>query len=202
MALTENAHHARPVPHLLLHGIPGVGKTTAAYAFARAALGPGWRDHFIEFNGSSDRGIETARVIGRIVGNGVDDVPFRIILLDEADSLTSDAQDALRRIMEQRSGWNLFILSCNEIDKIIPALQSRCLLLEFRAVDNAEIHSVLYRSATLLGIERDEKLWRWIQVNANGRPRDANNLLVTFGKYRDGTVESDSGPLPGVGVEV
>jgi replication factor C small subunit len=114
--------------HLLFVGPPGCGKTSAAYVFARAYFGEDWSRRIIEFNASDERGIDTIRTkIKRLASTKGE----RIILLDEADNLTQDAQQALRRIME-RAVDTIFILTANQASDIIDPIKSRCSIFEFK----------------------------------------------------------------------
>ncbi|MFB6298698.1 MAG: AAA family ATPase, partial [Halobacteriales archaeon] len=108
------------LPHLLLSGPAGTGKTTTSIAIARELYGEDWEDNFLELNASDERGIDVVR--DRIKGfarSNFGGYDHRIIFLDEADSLTSQAQSALRRTMEQFSSNTRFILSCNYSSQII-----------------------------------------------------------------------------------
>ena len=133
------------MPNLLLYGNSGNGKTSAAIAFAKTMLGDSYEDNFFEVNASDDRRLETVRTtIKNIAQSGtIGESPFRICLLDEMDGMTNDAQNALKRIMERYSSNIRFIITCNDRNKIIFALQSRCANYHFKPISNEAIFSVL-----------------------------------------------------------
>lgn len=129
------------MPHLLFAGSPGNGKTSSAICLAKELYGAGWRADFKELNGSDNRGIDVIRGIVKEFASVVSmsDVGFKIILLDEADNLTKDAQSALRRTMEQYSSSCRFILTCNYSSSIIEPIQSRCAVFRFKRLSNEDI---------------------------------------------------------------
>ena len=108
------------MPNVLLYGNAGCGKTAAGLALARTMLGEYAKDNFVEVNASDDRRLEVVRTtIKNVAQSGtIGDVPFRICLLDEMDGMTTDAQNALKRIMERYSGNIRFIITCNDKTKI------------------------------------------------------------------------------------
>jgi len=133
------------MPNVLLYGNAGCGKTAAGLALAKTMLGEYAKDNFVEVNASDDRRLEVVRTtIKNVAQSGtIGDVPFRICLLDEMDGMTTDAQNALKRIMERYSGNIRFIITCNDKSKIIYPLQSRCANYHFKPLSNEVILEVI-----------------------------------------------------------
>jgi replication factor C small subunit len=134
------------LPHLLFAGPPGSGKTTTAMIIARQLLGE-HRDEFtLSLNASDERGIDVVRERVKTFARFADrraGVPYRLVILDEADEMTHDGQTALRRIMEETSAFTRFILICNYSSGIIEPLQSRCAIFRFHRLDETAVTEYL-----------------------------------------------------------
>ncbi len=176
------------MPHFLFTGPPGTGKTTTAQIIARELYGDNWKLHYLELNASSERGIE---VIRSEVKYASKQRIGKIIFLDEADSLTLDAQHALRRIMETTAKNCFFILACNDINGIIEPIIDRCVVLYFNKLTHDEIIEVIFRVLDKEGVEynADEKLLSALELlidYADGSARRALNQLEKMIVIRNG----------------
>jgi replication factor C small subunit len=170
---------AKNVPNMLFAGSPGVGKTTAALALAHDLFGKNFAGNVLELNASDDRGIDTVRGkikdFARSIALG--GVPFKLIFLDEADALTSDAQHALRRTMEANSSVTRFILSCNYSSKIIEPLQSRCAVFRFMPLAEPDVLKMIDKVAKNEGLKLDEEAKKAVFYVSEGDLRKAMNVL-------------------------
>jgi len=133
------------MPNLLLYGDAGTGKTAAAIATANFVLGEDKQGNFFEINASDDRRLEVVRTTIKEISSSMKlgDIPHKIILLDEMDGMTPDAQNALKRVMERYSGNVRFIITCNNRFKIILPLQSRCANYLFTKISEEDMKIVL-----------------------------------------------------------
>jgi len=131
---------ARNVPHCIFAGPPGTGKTTAALCLARDLYGDSYREHLMELNASDERGIDVVRDTIKTFARSrsVGEIPFKIMILDEADNMTTDAQQALRRTMEKYTESCRFIMCANYSGKIIEPIQSRCAPFRFSFLPKEE----------------------------------------------------------------
>jgi len=135
------------IPHLMFAGPAGTGKSTLALIIVKELFGETWRENYLELNASDERGINVVRekVKNFARTKSLGDVPFKVIFLDEADALTPEAQQALRRTMENYSATCRFILSCNYSTKIIDPIQSRCAIFRFKLLEKKDIEKVINR---------------------------------------------------------
>lgn len=167
------------VPHCLFSGPPGTSKTTAAMALARDLFGDSFDNNFMELNASDERGIDVVRnqvkQFARSLPAG--GAPFKILVLDEADHLTADAQHALRRTMETYAASCRMILICNYSSRIIPPIQSRCAIFRFSRLEEEAISSRLEHIATQEGVKLTSSGIEAILYLAEGDMRAAINLL-------------------------
>ena len=177
-ARLESYVRSRSMPHLLLTGPAGTGKTTCSLALARELFGDNWRGNFIELNASDERGIDVVRgKIKEFARTAPIGAEFKIIFMDEADALTSDAQAALRRTMEKYSGICRFILSCNYSSKIIDPIQSRCAVMRFKPLTTDDIRGFLTRIVTEENVDIDPDALEGLVRIAHGDMRRAVNSL-------------------------
>ncbi|MFC3959714.1 replication factor C small subunit [Halovivax cerinus] len=166
------------LPHLMFAGPAGVGKTASAGAIARELYGDDWREHFLELNASDERGIDVVRDrIKNFARSSFGGVEYRIIFLDEADALTSDAQSALRRTMEQFSHNTRFILSCNYSSQIIDPIQSRCAVFRFTQLSDEAVEAQVREIAETEGISLTDDGVDALVYAAAGDMRKAINGL-------------------------
>ncbi len=181
------------IPHLLFAGPAGVGKTTAALAITRELFGE-TRGNFLELNASDERGIDVVRTkIKDFARTRSMDGGFKIIFLDEADALTGDAQNAMRRTMENYTKTARFILSCNFSSKIIEPLQSRCAIFRFRPIQSEAIKKHLISILEKENVEHTDSGIDAIVYVAEGDMRQAINALqsaAALGKVDEDNVYS------------
>jgi len=171
------------VPNLILAGPPGVGKTTTILCLARIMLGSAFKSAVLELNASNERGIEVVRNKIKTFAQTQVTLPrgrHKIVILDEADSMTDGAQQALRRIMELYSNTTRFALACNTSEKIIEPIQSRCAMLRYSRLSDAQVLAKLLRVCRLEEVSHTEDGLEAVVFTAEGDMRQAlNNLQST-----------------------
>ena len=167
------------IPHMLFAGPAGTGKTTIALCIARELYGKEWRRNVLELNASDARGIDVIR--GQVKDfartKAIGEVPYKIIILDEADALTPEAQQALRRTMENYTNVSRFILICNYSSKIIDPIQSRCAVFRFKAMSDEDVKKFIDRIVKQEKLKITQDAIKAIIYIAEGDLRRVANLL-------------------------
>lgn len=169
------------LPHMLFYGPAGTGKTSTAICIAKEYYGDEWREYFIELNASDDRGINVVREkIKHDASIATLDYPFKIMLLDEVDAMTKDAQNALRRIIETYSKQTVFILSCNYKNKLIDPLFNRCVPFNFKPLSDKSIETYIKKIAHENNMTINPSAINLLCQVAQGSVRP---VLTTFEKF-------------------
>ena len=175
------------MPNLIFTGPPGIGKTTSVLCLAHALLGPSYKDAVLELNASDDRGIDVVRNKIKMFAQKKVTLPpgrHKIILLDEADSMTSAAQQALRRTMELYSTTTRFALACNASEKIIEPIQSRCAIVRFTRLSDQEVLERVVKVVEMEEVPNVPDGLEAVVFTADGDMRQAlNNLQATHSGF-------------------
>lgn len=167
------------IPHLLFAGPAGTGKSTLALIVVKELFGKNWRDNYLELNASDERGINVIRekVKSFARTKSLGNVPFKIIFLDEADALTPEAQQALRRTMENYSATCRFIMSCNYSSKIIDPIQSRCAMFRFKLLEKKDIQKIIEKISEAEKLTIAPEALELIYEGSEGDCRRCINIL-------------------------
>ena len=181
------------LPHLLFHGPPGTGKTSTVLALAKKLFGTSFTHMVLELNASDARGIDVVR--DEIQSFSSTSRPatgrFKLVIMDECDSMTKDAQFALRRIMERYTRHTRFCLIGNYASKIIPALQSRCTKFRFAPINPALVNQRLRYIASEENIKATQGSLEAIQRLGNGDMRKTLNIFQSVSLASKGNVEEE-----------
>ncbi|KAL1344459.1 hypothetical protein HN51_018371 [Arachis hypogaea] len=204
-------------PHMLFYGPPGTGKTTTALAIAHQLFGPElYKSRVLELNASDDRGINVVRTkikdfAAVAVGTnqrkgGYPCPPYKIIVLDEADSMTEDAQNALRRTMETYSKVTRFFFICNYISRIIEPLASRCAKFRFKPLSEEIMSNRILYICNEEGLNLDAKALSTLSSISQGDLRRAITYLQSAARLFGSSISSEdlisvSGVVPAEVVE-
>ncbi|MBW3016504.1 replication factor C small subunit [Candidatus Woesearchaeota archaeon] len=181
----------RNLPHLLFAGPAGVGKSTIALVIARTLFGEVYRDNLLELNASDERGIDIVRnkvkdfARTKAIGN----VPFKIIFLDECDALTKEAQQALRRTMENHTATCRFILAANYSSKIIDPIQSRCAIFRFKPLPKEQLLEYIQKIVQTEKLTVSEEAKEALVTISEGDCRRATNVLQSSATEKQITPE-------------
>jgi len=175
----ESLTNSLNIPHLLFAGPAGTGKSTLALIIVKELFKKNWKENYLELNASDERGINIVRekVKNFARTKSLGDVNFKIIILDEADALTPEAQQALRRTMENYSATCRFILSCNYSSKIIDPIQSRCAIFRFKLLERKDIEKVLQLIAQEENLTISSEAMEILYEGSEGDCRKCINIL-------------------------
>jgi len=184
------------IPNLLFYGPPGTGKTSTILAAARDLFGDMYKDRILELNASDERGIQVVREkvknFAQLSASGVRSdgrscPAFKIIILDEADSMTKDAQSALRRTMEKEGRSTKFCLICNYVSRIIEPITSRCAKFRFKLLAKDILHARLDMIIKAENVTISEEGIEAIIKTSEGDLRKAITTLQSSYRLRGGS---------------
>ncbi|EIN14009.1 P-loop containing nucleoside triphosphate hydrolase protein [Punctularia strigosozonata HHB-11173 SS5] len=181
-------------PHIIISGMPGIGKTTSIHCLAHQLLGNAYKEGVLELNASDERGIEVVRNKIKTFAQKKVTLPpgrHKIVILDEADSMTAGAQQALRRTMEIYANTTRFCLACNMSNKIIEPIQSRCAILRYSKLRDTELLKRLLEICELEKVKYNDDGLTALIFTSEGDMRQAiNNLQSTWSGF--GFVSGDN----------
>ncbi|RUP51410.1 P-loop containing nucleoside triphosphate hydrolase protein [Jimgerdemannia flammicorona] len=182
------------MPNLIITGMPGIGKTTSVLCLSHQLLGPAFKEGVLELNASDDRGIDVVRNRIKAFAQKKVTLPpgrHKIVILDEGDSMTSGAQQALRRTMEIYSNTTRFAIACNQSSKIIEPIQSRCAILRYGKLTDRQVAKRLLEICEIEKVPFNDGGIEALIFTAEGDMRQAiNNLQSTYSGF--GYVSADN----------
>jgi len=192
ISILNNMVEKNSLPHLILFGSSGTGKTSTILAFAKKIYGKFYRHMILELNGSDDRGINVVREQIKEFCSTNNNLykmfskknMYKMVILDEVDSMTLDGQFALRRIIENYTENTRFCLICNYITKITPALRSRCLAFRFEPLNKDYILDKLYDIMDKENVDLEDDVIDKIVLKSDGDLRKGINMLQCLTTFR------------------
>jgi len=175
----KNLTDSLNIPHMLFAGPPGTGKSTLALIVIKELFGENWKENFLELNASDERGIDVIRqkVKDFARTKPIGRVPFKVIFLDEADALTREAQQALRRTMENFTRTCRFIMSANYSSRIIDPIQSRCVVFRFKLLEKKDVEKRVRIISEKEKIQIDDNAIEALYEASEGDCRRVINML-------------------------
>ena len=183
----------KTIPHLLFHGPPGTGKTSSILAIARSLFGDHFQTMTLELNASDDRGINVVRDRIKEFCNTtlLTSKGMKLVILDEADMMTSAAQFALRRVIERYTKNARFCLICNQVSKIIPAIQSRCMKFRFSPLKREQCALKIKEICSSENIPiDDETIYKIIEIGQGDMRKILNIIESTSMSFDEITIKS------------
>jgi replication factor C small subunit len=188
--LVKKIHDGKSeLPHIIMYGKPGIGKTTLALAFLKSAFGDSWKINYHNLNASTDGSVDTVRTkisewvrqstIGHyITPEGVErELPFNIVFMDEFDYGSSNYQAALRVVMEKYSDNTRFIISCNYIHKVLEPIRDRCLNIRCSPLQDIDIKRIVNHITSEEGLTITDEAMEKILLASGGSARKCQNIL-------------------------
>lgn len=177
------------LPHLLFYGPPGTGKTSTILAVAKHYYKEDFHNMILILNASEERGIETVRnrIKQFVTTSGLPEnkstPPFKLIILDEIDAMTEDAQAILRKVVEKYVNNVRFCFICNYLKKINPAIQSRCIIFRFKPIPEENMHKFIIDICSKENIKIRTSAIKLIIKRSNGDMRKLLNILQSIYMY-------------------
>lgn len=177
------------LPHLLFYGPPGTGKTSTILAIAKHYYKEDFHNMILVLNASEERGIETVRnrIKQFVTTSGLPEnentPPFKLIILDEIDAMTEDAQAILRKVIEKYVNNVRFCFICNYLKKINPAIQSRCIIFRFKPIPEINMENFINQVCQKEKIKINLNAIKLIIKRSNGDMRKLLNILQSIYMY-------------------
>jgi replication factor C subunit 3/5 len=193
-----NYMELKKLPHLLFYGPPGTGKTSSIVAIAKHYYGNDFQNMVLILNASEERGIETVRnrikqfVTTHGLAENDSTPPFKLIILDEIDAMTDDAQAILRKVVEKYVNNVRFCFICNYLKKINPAIQSRCIIFRFSPIPDKYMEDFVNNICENENIKICSKALKLIVKKTNGDMRKLLNILQSINMYIDGNIKNNN----------